>query len=145
MRPIIKLALAFLVLGLLFFMYLVTQAMNSIDATANHHHDSAMASMIETACLSYLTEYNRLPPSYDNQKLTAALLGDNSRHIAFISLSKDQLDSDNEMVDRWGTPLRINFQGATGVQVISAGPDRLFNTADDIVVNSPDIQDQASH
>jgi hypothetical protein len=140
MRPWIKVALALLVIGAFFAMFFVMQELKRIDDVAQGRHNIAVAAMLQTACLAYLTEYNRLPPSYDNKELTAALLGDNSRHLVFISLAPNQVNSDKEIIDRWGTALRINFLGNNGVQVISAGPDRLFNTPDDIVVNSPDMQ-----
>jgi hypothetical protein len=135
MRPATKVALALLILFLVFLGYAVVQGLNTL-ATVSHHEQN-MAPLIETACLSYMTEYGRLPPDADNQKLTAALMGDNSRQIAFISLSKNQLNAKNEMVDRWGTPLRIAFLGSTTIQVTSAGPDKIFGTADDIVSNNP--------
>jgi hypothetical protein len=101
------------------------------------HQDAIFPQMVETACLSYLTEYDQLPPSSDNQKLTSALLGDNPRKIVFISLSKRQLNADHEMVDGWGTPIKITFYSLPGnvsprVLVQSAGPDKIFGTADDI-------------
>jgi len=141
MRPSIKIALAFLVLFLVFFAYVTIKGLNAVGVAARSakaHHDMAMATMMRDACLNYMVEYNRLPPDADNQKLTTALLGDNSRHIAFLSLRKNQLNADGEVVDRWGTPLRITFKGASGIQVSSAGPDRVFNTPDDIVSSSPE-------
>ena len=143
MRPITKVALAFLVLFLVFFCYVIVQGLNQFDTAARaakSQHDVALASLIRDACLSYITEYGRLPPDADNQKLTAALLGDNSRHIAFLSLRKSQLNDNNEVVDRWGTPLKITFQGNTGIQITSAGPDQAFGTPDDIVFNNPDTE-----
>jgi hypothetical protein len=142
MRPVIKVALAFLVLCLLLLSYLVVEGLKRIDVAAKVariQHDVALATMIRDACLQYITEYNHLPPFVDNKQLTSALLGNNPRHIAFLSLAPKEVNSDGEVVDRWGTPLRIIFEGASGIQVISAGPDKVFNTMDDIVSNSPAI------
>jgi len=137
MRPAIKVALALLVLFLVFFAYVVVQSLNAVDAAANSRRDLALAAKVETACLAYMTEYNRLPPSSDNQKLAAALLGANARLITFVAFSKRELNTNQEIVDRWGTPLQITFQGASTIQVISAGPDKTFGTPDDIVSNNP--------
>jgi len=95
---------------------------------------------IRHACLNYAMEYNRLPPDSDNKRLTAALIGDNARHIQFLWLTKTELNANNEMIDNWGTPLKVTFQGASGIQITSAGPDKIFGTADDVVSNSPNKQ-----
>ncbi len=140
MRPIIKVTLAFLVLFLVFFAWAIVQSVNQFDAVARAvktQHDVALASAIRDACVSYATVFGRLPPDADNQKLTAALLGDNSQHLAFLSLKKSEMNDDGEVIDRWGTPLKIVYQGSAGIQITSAGPDRTFGTADDIVLNNP--------
>jgi hypothetical protein len=138
MKPITKVALAFVVLFLALFGYFIIQGINSVDAAAITYHNSVLPSKIQTACLSYMTEYDRLPPSSDNQKLAAALMGNNSRHIVFVSFSRNELNSKGEIVDRWGTPLQITLQGTSTIQVTSAGPDKIFGTADDIVSNNLD-------
>ena len=139
MRPILKLTMALLALALLALGYFANKELDTFDkavAAKKIQHEAEFARTIRDACLSYAVEYNRLPPDSNNQRLTAALTGDNTRHVAFLSLSKNQLNANGEMIDRWGTPLKINFQGTSGIQVASAGPDKVFGTFDDIVSNS---------
>jgi hypothetical protein len=138
MRPALKLTLALLLIVLLAFAYFTERELNIIDkalAGKTIQHEAEFVAMIRNACLSYSTEYNRLPPDSDNKRLTAALTGENARHISFLWLSQSQLNSNNEMIDHWGTPLKIIFQGTSGIQITSAGPDKIFGTADDIVTN----------
>jgi len=139
MRPALKLILALLLLALLTLAYFANKELNDINkavAAKKIQREAQFATMIRDACLNYAVEYNRLPPDSDNKRLTAALRGDNARQIPFLSLSKSQLNADNEMIDLWGTPLKITFQGSSGIQVTSAGPDKVFGTADDIVSNT---------
>jgi hypothetical protein len=136
MRPVYQVILAFLLFGLMALSYSLIKGIDSLDASIKIRHETSFAHAIQSACLAYMTEYNRLPPISDNHTLTAALLGDNSRHLTFIFLSKDELNANNEMIDLWRTPLKITSQGASGIQITSAGPDKVFGTADDIVTNN---------
>ena len=132
MRPMFKVMMGVLVLILLLFSYSMTQSLKSIGGAAHSLREARMLpTLVQNACFSYLMEYNQFPPP-DNQRLAAALLGENSRRVVFITLPKGALNTKGEIVDRWGTPLKITIKGNSEVQVISAGPDREFGTADDI-------------
>jgi hypothetical protein len=72
-------------------------------------------------------------PVGENAEITAALLGDNPAHFAFISRSHRALNDRGELCDRWGTPFRFHQLSGTEMEVRSAGPDRKFGTADDVV------------
>jgi hypothetical protein len=84
------------------------------------------------ACQNYVTKYGTLPPSSENYRLTKILCGDNPRGITFINLMPSKLNPNGEMIDPWGTPFRITFDPNFKVHVISAGPDKIFGTPDDI-------------
>ena len=85
-----------------------------------------------TACQNYVIEYGTLPPTSENYRLIKILSGDNPRGITFITLRPSDLSPDGEIVDPWKTPLRIIFDSDSKVSCISAGPDKIFGTADDI-------------
>jgi hypothetical protein len=141
MRPSLKAAMILLVLGFSLFAWFLQDQLKRIEPVtraAKGEHEIELASAVRDACLAYATVFNRLPPDSENSKLTAALLGQNSRGIAFLSLPAREINDNNEIIDHWGTPLKIVFQGASGIQVISAGPDKVFGTPDDIISNSPD-------
>jgi hypothetical protein len=89
-------------------------------------------SQILTACLGYYTEYGEMPESPENSQLVKSLSSDNPRKIPFLSPKSTQLNSKGEMIDPWGTPFRFTFASDSRVLVTSAGPDRMFGTADDL-------------
>jgi hypothetical protein len=91
---------------------------------------------VHTAVLSYETEYGVSPPGSDNASLIKALEGDNPRKIEFINLKPTDTDSAGEIIDSWGTPLQIIMTNPNHPVVKSAGPDKIWNTKDDLS-NSP--------
>ncbi len=75
-----------------------------------------------------------MPPSADNRKLVALFSKKTPSPPSkegFGDISP-YLNAKGEIVDGWGTPLRIEFSGVDDFQIISAGPDKIFKTADDI-------------
>jgi len=93
---------------------------------------SNYVSQIDTACQAYRTEYGTLPPTSENYRLKKILCGDNPRGIPFITLKPSDLSPNGDMIDPWKTPFRIVFDPESKVHVISAGPDKIFGTPDDI-------------
>jgi hypothetical protein len=85
-----------------------------------------------TACQYYVIEYGALPPTSENYRLKKILCGDNPRGIAFLNLRSSDFSLNGEMIDPWKTPFRIAFDSDSKVHVISAGPDKIFGTPDDI-------------
>jgi len=93
---------------------------------------SSQASLIGVGCQAYETEYGTLPPTLENHRLIKILCGDNPHKIEFLSLKPSDISPNGEMIDPWGTPFRITFDSDSKVLVISAGPDKIFGTPDDI-------------
>ena len=87
---------------------------------------------IQTACLAYYAEYGQMPDSPENSRLIKSLTGDSPRKIQFLVLNPRDLNSKGEMIDPLGTPFRITFDADSTVHVTSAGPDKVFGTADDL-------------
>ena len=90
-----------------------------------------MEEAIVTGAKAYRMEYDSFPTGSTAQ-ITAALSGNNPRHIFFIDLSPSRV-VDGQIIDEWGTPYSITFPTASNVVVRSAGKDKIFGTADDIV------------
>jgi hypothetical protein len=88
---------------------------------------------IQTAVLSYYVEYSEYPVAPDNATLIRKLSGGNLRHIEFLSVSSKDQDGKGEMIDPWGTPLRLSVDADGTLHADSAGPDKSFGTVDDIV------------
>ena len=105
---------------------------SGIFGPAHRAEASSEISQILTACVRYYVEYGAMPQSAKNSQLIKSLSSDNPRKIPFLSLQPTQLNSKGEMVDPWGTAFRITFDSSSAVHVTSAGPDKMFNTADDL-------------
>jgi type II secretory pathway pseudopilin PulG len=87
---------------------------------------------IQTAIEAYDTEYSEMPDASNNAHLIKVLSGDNPRKIEFISIKSSELSPDGQVLDEWGTPLRIYIDVYTKIHVTSAGRDQIFGTPDDI-------------
>ena len=71
--------------------------------------------------------------SGENIEITNALLGDNPKKVAFISAENSRINSEGELVDRFGVPYDFHFISSKNLIIRSAGPDQTFYTDDDIV------------
>jgi hypothetical protein len=65
-------------------------------------------------------------PTGNNADILKALQGQNSKNLIVLVGRKSDLNSKGEIIDPWGTPLRIYFSG-TGILIRSAGPNRRFD------------------
>jgi hypothetical protein len=70
-------------------------------------------------------------PVGENNEITAALLGNNRLQLALIPRNHRAINAQGELCDRWETPFRFHQLSGTQMEIISAGPDRKFGTADD--------------
>lgn len=78
---------------------------------------------------SGLQQYKENLGSYPvggNAQVVNALLGKNPRNIMILVNLKTRLNDKGEMLDAWGTPLRIYFSDQN-VLIRSAGPNRRFD------------------
>ena len=74
-------------------------------------------------------------PTGERSNVVKLLSGYNSKKIQFLVL-RQTLEHPNEMVDPWGTSYQIEFSQQTNFVIRSAGKDKIFGDADDIVYNS---------
>lgn len=73
-------------------------------------------------------------PVGTNAEITRALNGDNPTHAVFLSgIPGQQINSNGELVDPWGTPYFFHQLSGHDMEVRSAGPDRIMWNGDDIV------------
>ena len=75
-------------------------------------------------------------PLGSNAEVASALKGHNAKNVIILVGRKSELNEKGEMVDPWGTALRIYFSDS-GVLVRSAGPNRRFD--DSAIADSDDI------
>jgi type II secretory pathway pseudopilin PulG len=91
---------------------------------------------IQTALLSYYTEYSVYPVASDAATLVRILTGatkdGNQRQIAFAAFKPSELDVKGDLLDPWGTSIELSVTADGKLHIRSAGPDKIFGTADDI-------------
>ena len=75
-------------------------------------------------------------PIGSNSDIIKMMQGNNPKKLIILVSRKAELNDKGEILDPWGTPLRIYFSDA-GVLVRSAGPNRRFD--DSTVMNSDDF------
>lgn len=71
-------------------------------------------------------------PVGTNAEITAAISGKNRHGFAFVPPEHPAINASGELCDRWGTPFFFHQISGTRMEVVSAGPDRKPNTADDV-------------
>jgi len=75
-------------------------------------------------------------PLGSNAEVARALKGNNNKNVIILVGRKNELNEKGEIVDPWGTPLRIYFSD-NGVLIRSAGPNRRFD--DSTVMEADDF------
>jgi hypothetical protein len=65
-------------------------------------------------------------PVGNNAEVVKAMNGQNPKSVIILVGRKTEVNAKGEIVDPWGTPLRIYFSDS-GVLVRSAGPNRRFD------------------
>lgn len=74
----------------------------------------------------------RANPVGENYEITAALLGDNAKGLAYIPADHPALNEFGELCDRWGNPYWFHSLSGTEMDVVSRGPDGKLHTPDDV-------------
>ncbi|HEU5071777.1 MAG TPA: hypothetical protein VFV96_15330 [Verrucomicrobiae bacterium] len=68
-------------------------------------------------------------PQGSNAEIAKAIReGDNEKHLMIMAVKDSQLNAKGEVVDPWGTPLKIYF-AQNEVLIRSAGPNKQFEDA----------------
>jgi len=70
-------------------------------------------------------------PAGNSAEIVATLRGQNPRNFDYLQRDGKVVNSDNEVLDHWNTPLDISFVDEQ-LKIVSAGKDRVFETPDDI-------------
>ena len=75
-------------------------------------------------------------PTGDAVLISKALRGDNPRKMVLLEARSNGISIKGELLDLWGTPYEIGIVGQTNLVIRSAGPNKKFGDADDIIFNS---------
>jgi hypothetical protein len=87
--------------------------------------------ILEVLLDSYRRSLGSVPAGMNDQ-VVAALQGENLRGLVVFPSKHAALSPKGELLDRWGTPYWFHAQSSKQMDVISAGPDKQFGTADDV-------------
>lgn len=82
-----------------------------------------------------LAEYRKAlggNPVGENEEIVEALRGGNPSGLRFLAPDHPAVDPAGRLCDRWGTPLFFHALSSRSMEVVSAGPDRLQGTPDDL-------------
>jgi hypothetical protein len=90
---------------------------------------------IKNAIDGYQSKYANYPAG-NQSEIIKSLCGDNLQKYQFLNIKVNQLNSDKEYLDPWGTPFAINFSSTNSFVVSSAGKDKIWGDKDDIIFNS---------
>ena len=93
-----------------------------------------MSRLMDNSRLLLKSAANR--PLSANEDWADFLRGKNSGHERFLPDNHIALNTNGQLIDRWGTPLFFHALGGGRYDVRSAGPDRKLWTDDDIHRNS---------
>lgn len=88
---------------------------------------------IRKAVLAYTTEYGSSAFSADPRAVMQVLQASNPHNTVFIICQPWELDSNGEPIDAWGTRIRISLSDPKNPLIQSAGLDKKWDTADDLV------------
>ena len=105
----------------------ISKQLHSPDISAEEDLD-----YIEQIFGLYRLSFQYNPVAGDNQMIMDALLGNNPGDLVVFSPDHPSLDGTGQLLDRWGTPYFFHALSGTEMEIFSAGPDREFNTADDV-------------
>ncbi|HWC59017.1 MAG TPA: hypothetical protein VHC44_04915 [Verrucomicrobiae bacterium] len=113
------------------------RAWNTLRVNARTAQFNADVEDLFTALQKYKERVGSYPTG-GNIEVSKALQGANSKNVIIIvgSARKNNVNEKGEIVDPWGTPLRIYFSD-TGVLIRSAGPNRRFD--DSTVIDADDF------
>ncbi len=113
------------------------RAWNTLRVNARTHEFNTDVEDLFTALQKYKERVGSYPTG-GNLEVSKALQGANAKNVIIIvgSSRKNNVNDKGEIVDPWGTPLRIYFSD-TGVLIRSAGPNRRFD--DSTVIDADDF------
>ena len=77
------------------------------------------------------------PAGGENQEIIAQLRGQTPKHLALIPPDLPSINTQGQLLDRWGTPFYFHPLSATSLGIRSAGPDHKLWTEDDVVSTQP--------
>jgi hypothetical protein len=113
-----------------------------VSAESERLLDPQASARDDMEVMTVVGEYRRLlggNPVGDNDEITAALAGANPKRLALVSPAvTKRVAPQGQLLDRWGMPYFFHARSGTSMEIISAGPDGMLHTADDLHGGDPE-------
>jgi hypothetical protein len=103
-------------------------ALREWNANKNQRALSAEVDQLFEAFHKYKSIIGQYPTGSNAQIAKSIREGDNSKHLMIMAVRDSQLNAKGEIIDPWGTPLKIYF-AQNEVLIRSAGPNKQFEDA----------------
>ncbi|MDF1862618.1 MAG: type II secretion system protein GspG [Verrucomicrobiales bacterium] len=105
----------------------IAESLHSPDSSIEEDLD-----FLEQILSIYRLSFEQNPVAGDNQMVMEALLGGNPRNLVVFPSDHPAINAKGELLDRWGNPYFFHALSGTEMEIFSAGPDGVLNTADDV-------------
>lgn len=103
-------------------------AVRDWNSQRNQRALAAEVDQLFEAFHKYKTIVGRYPSGSNAQIAKSIREGDNEKHLMIMAVRDGQLNAKGEIIDPWGTPLKIYF-AQNEVLIRSAGPNKQFEDA----------------
>lgn len=107
------------------------------ELNSEDHEPEADLQILSSVIGEYRAVFRQNPVAGENREVVEALTGSNPYKLVFLDPAHPALNAQRELTDRWNTPVRFHPVSGTHMEISSAGPDRQFGTADDIMAEEP--------
>jgi hypothetical protein len=105
----------------------IARRLNNPKSTAIQDIET-LQQLLET----YRRANNGKNPSGLNHEIVNELRGANPKNYAVLPADLTNINSKGELTDRWGTPYFFHCLNEETIEIKSAGPDRKFDSKDDV-------------
>jgi hypothetical protein len=99
---------------------------------------------VDAIFAQYRWAYRTNPEGGENEEIMAGLLGENEHQVVFFPPDHTNLDDQGRLLDRWGQAYFFHKLTDTEMDIVSAGPDQRFWTADDLSLGLAEDFESAS-
>jgi hypothetical protein len=121
-----------LIVGIVFFAVFLFGILADQSVIGDRRPRTVVLMMcLNEANSAFIADNGAWPKKFDNAGLFAVLSGADSGKV-YVTFKTREISRNGELLDEWETPLRVTRVSDIKLKIESAGPDKIFGTADDI-------------
>ncbi len=113
-------------------LFLVQIAASAVITSAHIHKTVALMAAIQTCFVSYEIDSGTASLANDLTGFANSLSRSNPENRTYMKLGNNQKNELGQVIDCWGTPFAMKVLDSEHLQILSAGPDMKWQTADDL-------------